>query len=78
MTLSIRPVDQPTVSATPSTSESSDLWKSAYDKFRKEEPDLLSGYDKHVLGDAAVNLDLLSRESIKTALNKLLEDREKK
>jgi hypothetical protein len=76
--LSIRPAGQPTVSATPSTSESRDLWKSAYDKFRREEPDLLSGYDKHVLGDAAVNADLSSRKSIETALNKLLEDREKK
>ena len=78
MTLSIRPADQPTVSATPWTSESRDLWKSAYDKFRKEEPDLLGGYDKHVLGDTAVNTDLSSRESIETALSKLLADREKK
>lgn len=77
-TLSIRPADQPTVSAAPLTSESRDLWKLAYDKFRREETDLLDGYDKHVLGDAAVDTDLSSRESIETALNKLLEDREKK
>jgi len=59
-------------------SESADLWKLAYYKFRNEEPDLLGGYDKHVLGDAAVNVDLSSRESVQTALKKLLEDREKK
>jgi len=63
-TLCIRPADQLTLSATPSTSESADLWKLAYDKFRNEEPDLLGDYDKHVLGDAAVNADLSSRESV--------------
>jgi hypothetical protein len=78
MMLSIPPAHQLTVSATPSTSESPDLWKMAYDKFRIEEPDLLGDYDKHILGDTTVNPDLSSRESIETALNKLLEDREKK
>jgi hypothetical protein len=75
---SIRPADQPHVSATPSTSESLDLWKLAYNKFRNEEPDLLGDYDKHVLGDAAVNTDLSSRASVETALNNLLEDRKTK
>lgn len=76
VTLSIQPADQLTV--TPLTSESRDLWKPAYEKFRKENPKLLDDFDKHVLGDAPVDTGLSSRESIETALNKLLEDREKK
>ncbi|OBT92876.2 hypothetical protein VE01_09049 [Pseudogymnoascus verrucosus] len=76
-TLSIRPADQLSASATPSTSDSLDLWKSAYDQFRKEGPqELLLAYDTHVLGSAPVDTDLSSRESIETALEKLLKDRE--
>jgi hypothetical protein len=74
--LSIRVADRSTI--TLSTSESLDLWKSAFDKFREEEPDLLGDYDHHVFGATAVNAGLASREAIETALNKLLEDREKK
>lgn len=77
-TLSIQPADQPTVSASPPARESADLWKLAYEKFRSEQPDLADNYDKHVLGDTAVSADLSSRESVQTALNKLLEDRERK
>jgi ankyrin repeat protein len=76
-TLSIRPADQPSVSATAATSKSPDVWKLAYDKFRAEGPqELLVGYNTHVLGSAAVDTDLSSRESIETALDKLLKDRE--
>ncbi|KFZ18419.1 hypothetical protein V501_01228, partial [Pseudogymnoascus sp. VKM F-4519 (FW-2642)] len=76
-TLSIRPADQLSASATPSMSDSLDLWKLAYDQFRKESPqELLLGYDTHVLGSAPVDADLSSRESIETALEKLLKDRE--
>jgi hypothetical protein len=74
--LSIRVADRTTI--TTSTSESPDLWKSAFDKFREEEPDLLSDYDRHVFGATAVNAGLASREAIETVLNKLLKDREKK
>jgi hypothetical protein len=74
--LSIRRGDRLTI--TPSTSESLDLWKSAFEKFREEEPDLLGDYDQHVLGATAVNAGLASREAIEAALSKLLEDREKK
>jgi hypothetical protein len=74
--LSIRVADRSII--TLSTSESLDLWKSAFDKFREEEPDLLGDYDHHVFGATAVNAGLASREAIETALSKLLEDREKK
>jgi hypothetical protein len=74
--LSIRLADQ--LSITPSASESLDLWKSAFDKFREEEPDLLGDYAQHVFGATAVNAGLPSQEAIETALSKLLEDREKK
>ncbi|OBT80382.1 hypothetical protein VF21_00914 [Pseudogymnoascus sp. 05NY08] len=78
-TLSIRPADQLSASATPSTSDSLDLWKLAYDQFReKGSQELLVGYDTHVLGSAPVDTDLSSRKSIETALEKLLKAGENK
>ncbi len=74
--LSIRLADP--LSITPSTSESLDLWKLAFDKFREEESDLLGAYDQYVLGPTTVDGSLASQEAIEAALSKLLEDREKK
>ena len=60
-------------------SEGLDLWKLAYNKFQTEGPDdLLIGYNTHVFGSAAVDTDLSSTESIETALDTLLKDRENK
>lgn len=62
----------------PPTSKNLDLWKSAFDKFREEEPDLLDDYDQHVFGAGTVNAGLINQETIEAALSKLLKDREKK
>jgi hypothetical protein len=77
-TLTIRPVDQLTVSGTTSTDDGVDLWEQAYEIFRKQEPDLINEYNKHLLGDTAVSADLSSRDFVEIAVKKLLEDREKK
>lgn len=59
------------------SSKSPDIWKSAYDKFREDEHDLLEDYDKHVFGAGTVNA-CPGREAIETALTQLQVDRENK
>jgi hypothetical protein len=75
---SIGPSAQLTVSGTPSTNDDADLWEQAYEIFRKQEPDLIDNYNKHLLGNVAAGADLSSRASVETVLKKLLEHREKK
>ena len=65
------------INIVPSTTENPDLWKSAYDKFREDEHDLLESYDNYVFGAATVNA-YPSREDIETALTNLQEERERK
>lgn len=74
----IQPSAQPNVSGTPSTNDGADLWEQAYEIFRKQEPDLIGDYNKHVLSNFAAGADLLSRQSVESVLTKLLEHREKK
>jgi hypothetical protein len=66
------------VSVTPSTSDSADVWKLAYELFRKQESELEEDYSKQLGGNAAAIADLSSREAIQAILEKLLGDREKK
>jgi N-terminal domain of NWD NACHT-NTPase len=75
---SIRPSAELTVSGTPSTNDGADLWEQSYEIFRKQEPDLIEDYNKHLLGNVAAGADLSSRQSVETVLKKLLEHREKK
>ena len=73
-----QPSGQPVASATPSTSDNADLWELAYEIFRRQEPELAEDYNRQLLGNATAIADISSRQSVETALTKLLEDREKK
>lgn len=74
---------QPTASDTPAAPPSHDLdpWTRAYEIFQNRQPKLDADYKKHLapLQDgAAASADLLTPRSVKSIVERLLEDREKK